>query len=80
MYNIKLRDISRKNADKIIGKAPIDDMKWILNDLWDYNARVWLDSPNNQDTIGYENVRDYGFTTNQLRWIETIFRRMKENE
>ena len=80
MYNIPLREISRKNADKIIKKCPVDDMKWFQGDIWDYNARVWLDNPNNVDTIGYESTRDYGYTTNQLRWIELIFDRLNDEK
>ena len=76
----KLRDKSYANAERLILQAPARDLEWLLNDIWDYNAKLWIDDKSHHDTIGFESVMKHGFTTNQLMWIHNIFALLKSND
>jgi len=76
----RLRKISYANAEKIIDRCQVDELKWLLNDIWDGNARQWLDNPDNIGTIGQEVVLETGFTTNQMEWIEHMFHILQGDE
>jgi len=68
-----LRDRSYANAEKIIDKCQVAELKYILNDLWDANAKRWIDNQGMHDTIGFEHIMETGFTRNQIKWIENMF-------
>jgi len=78
--SIALRKISYANAEKIIEKCRIDELKYLLNDIWDGNATMWLDNPANEGTVGHETVLETGFTSNQMRWIEHMFHILQGDE
>ncbi len=78
--SVALRKQSYANAEKIINRCQVDELTYILNDLWDYNAKIWIDNPSNHGTIGYETIMEVGFTANQQRWIEHMFHILQGDE
>jgi len=69
----EMRRESAVNAEKIIEQSPIDELKWLLHDIWDHNYERWIDDETMHGTVGSETVIKYGFTKNQLDWIIAVF-------
>ena len=77
---IALRKISYANAELTINKFESDEFQNLLNDIWDGNAKQWLDNPENKDTNGYNSIMKTGFTTNQMKWIKHMYHILQGDE
>lgn len=61
--------LKRKHTDRIWEKYD-EPLKFLLVQIAENNCKEWLrEKP---DTIGADEVRETGFTTNQQRWISEI--------
>lgn len=78
--DMKLRNRSYAEAEKLIEQSPLEELKWLLTEIWDYNARMWLDNDEMDDTIGQETVLESGFTTNQNRWIRKVLEQICQTD
>jgi|GEM_PF-6957261 len=62
---------ARENGEKILSELP-EPLNWIYGELLEANIERWINNPAMDDTIGQESVLKYGFTENQMKWLDEI--------
>lgn len=70
--------VAKRKAEELYDIIPDGPLKWIVGDLIELNIVKWIETQFYDDTIGQGEILQFGFTRNQLKWINELICTKKE--